>query len=205
MGRGAAVALITVAVALSGLALEGPPLTEVIYGSTAYTLPAGTWELAGYLSLPVVGLPSISISYGVTDALQLGTGLSADLWGFLNVGAKLALGQLGPVALALPVSLAYSLAESTVYLAAGLAMSSQAGQLGFHSELAVDVLPGLALSTSLGLVYKALQSVALLGEVGVMPLRFRMGALLQPLSGLDLRVWASFPGFSAGARAALRF
>ena len=68
--------LATVAVALSGLALEGPPLTAVIYGSTAYTLPAGTWELAGYLSLPVVGLPSVSLSYGVTDALQMGTGLS---------------------------------------------------------------------------------------------------------------------------------
>lgn len=205
MGRSAAVVLIAVAVGLSGLALEGPPLTEVIYGSTAYTLPGGTWELAGYLSLPVVGLPSISINYGVTDALQLGTGLSADLWGLPNLGAKLALGQTGPVAIALPVSLAYSISESTAYLAAGLAMSSQAGQLGFHSELAVDVLPGMALSASFGLVYEALESVALLGEVGVMPLRFRIGTLLQPFSGLDLRVWVSFPGFSAGAKAALRF
>jgi len=205
MGRGGAVVLIAVAVGLSGLALEGPPLTEVIYGSTAYTLPAGTWQLAGYFSLPVVGLPSISINYGVTDALQLGTGLTADLWGLPNLGAKLALGQTGLVAIALPVSLAYSMPESTVYLAAGLAMSSQAGQLGFHFELAVDVLPDLALSASLGLVYRALESVALLGEVGVMPLRFRIGTLLQPFSGLDLRVWVSFPGFSAGAKAALRF
>ena len=151
MGRGTAVVLITVAVTLSGLALEGPPLTEVIYGSTAYTLPAGTWELTGYLSLPAI-LPSVSISYGVTDALQLGTGLSADLLGFLNLGVKLALGQLGPVTLALPLSLAYSLAESTLYLTAGLAMSSQAGPLGLHSELALNVLPGLAPSASLGLV-----------------------------------------------------
>ena len=193
------------ALALSGAAAEGEGLTGVIYTPAAYTLPGGTWELAGYLSLPVVGLPSVSMSYGVTDALQMGTGLSADLWGFLNLGAKLALGQIGPVALALPVSLAYSMPESTVYLAAGLAMSSQAGQLGFHSELAVDVLPGMALSASFGLVYEALESVALLGEVGVMPLRFRIGTLLQPFSGLDLRVWGSFPGFSAGAKAALRF
>jgi len=197
--------LITVAVALSGLALGGPPLTEVIYGSTGYTLPAGTWELAGYFSLPMVGLPSVSISYGVSDALQLGTGLSADLWGFPNLGVKLALGQIGPVALALPVSLAYSLAESTLYLTAGLAMSSQGGPLGFHSELALRVLPDLAPSASFGLVYKAPESVALLGEMGVMPLRFRIGALFQPFSGLDLRVWASFPSFSAGAKAALRF
>ena len=193
------------ALALSGAAAEGEVLTGVIYTPAAYTLPGGTWELAGYLSLPVVGLPSVSMSYGVTDALQLGTGLSADLWGLPNLGAKLALGQTGPVAIALPVSLAYSISESTAYLAAGLAMSSQAGQLGFHSELAVDVLPGMALSASFGLVYEALESVALLGEVGVMPLRFRIGTLLQPFSGLDLRVWGSFPGFSAGAKAALRF
>jgi len=63
MGRGAAVVLITVAVALSGFALEGTPLTEVIYGSTGYTLPAGALELAGYLSLPGI-LPSISLSLG---------------------------------------------------------------------------------------------------------------------------------------------
>ena len=113
MGRGAAVVLMTMAVALSGLALEGPPLTEVIYGSTAYTLPAGTWELTGYLSLPAI-LPSVSISYGVTDALQMGTGLSVDPLGFLNLGAKLAL--------ALPVSLAYPLAESMLYLVAGCSM-----------------------------------------------------------------------------------
>ena len=90
--------------------------------------------------------------------------------GFFNLGAKLALGQPGPVPLALPLFLAYSLAESTLYLTAGLAMSSQAGPLGLHSELALDVLPGLAPSASLGLVYKALESVALfVGGVGVMP------------------------------------
>jgi len=190
--------------ALASAAAAGETITGVIYTPAAHTLPPGTWELAGHFWFPAI-LPSVSISYGVTDALQLGTGLSADLLGFLNLGAKLALGQLGPVALALPVSLAYSLAESTLYLTAGLAMSSQAGLLGLHSELALDVLPELAPSASLGLVYKLLESVALLGEVGVMPLRFRIGALFQPFSALDLRVWASFPSFSAGARAALRF
>jgi len=193
------------ALALSGATAEGEAITGVIYTPTAYTLLAGTWELAGYLSLPVVGLPSISINYGVTDTLQLGTGLTADLWGLPNLGAKLALGRLGPVALALPVSLAYSLAESKVYLAAGLAMSSQAGQLGFHSELALRVLPDLAPSASFGLVYAFLDSAAFLGEMELMPFRVRIGALLPPFLGLDLRVWASFPGFSVGARAALRF
>ena len=106
---------------------------------------------------------------GVTDALQMGTGLSADLLGFLNLGAKLALGQIGPVALALPVSLAYPLAESMLYLAAGLAISLQAGPVGFHSELALRVLSALAPSASFGLVYKALESVPSWGKWGPRP------------------------------------
>jgi len=43
--RGLAAALIAGVVTLCAFGFEGPVLTQVIYQATAFTLPAGVWEL----------------------------------------------------------------------------------------------------------------------------------------------------------------
>jgi len=188
-----------------GQGFERPVLTQVIYQATAYTLPAGVWELEGIFSLPAFGFPWTSLSYGLTENIQVSTGLSADLFAMPNLGIKLALSRTGPVTLAASAGVTYLLADGSLYLGSGLSASLQAGVLGIHMGASLQMLPELSLSPYAAFDYALAGNVALLGEVSVFPFQARVGALFRPLRPFDLKVWTGFPVFSVGASGALRF
>jgi len=203
--RGLVAALIAGVVSFSGFGIEGPAITQVICRPTAYTLPAGVWELEGRFSLFAFGLPTVSMAYGLTESLQISTELSADLFGMPNLGIKLALGRTGPVALAASAGVTYLLADGSLYLGSGLSASLQAGVLGIHAGTSLRMLPELSLSPYAAFDYALAGNVALLGEVSILPFQARVGVLLRPLRPFDLKVWTGFPVFSVGASGALRF
>ena len=126
-------ALLSFGMVCLGQGFERPVLTQVIYQATAYTLPAGVWELEGIFSLPAFGFPWTSLSYGLTENIQVSTGLSADLFAMPNLGIKLALSRTGPVTLAASAGVTYLLADGSLYLGSGLSASLQAGVLGIHA------------------------------------------------------------------------
>ena len=203
--KGLATALITGAVALSGFGFEGSVLTQVIYQATAYTLPTGVWELEGMFSLPAFGFPWASVSYGLTENIQVSTGLTADLFGMPNLGVKLALGRIGPVALAASAGVTYLLADSSLYLGSGLLASLQADGLGIHAGASLQALPEFSISPYAAADYDLMPNTKLLTELNFLPLRARIGLLLRALNSLDLRGWVSFFPFSLGANLSLRF
>lgn len=184
---------------------EGPGLTHVIYRPTAYTLPAGTWQIRGTLDLTAIGLPGIGVAYGLAEGLQIGTGLTGILRGWPNLGIKLALGQVGPIALAASAGLSYAIAEGTLYLSSGVVSSFRAGHLGIHAGASLGLLPEFYLSPYAAFDYLVAENLALLGELGLLFLDVRAGVLFRPLESLDLRAWIGFPGPSLGAGVALRF
>ena len=205
MKKGLATALITGAVALSGFGFEGSVLTQVIYQATAYTLPAGVWELKGLSSLLPLGLPWVSVSYGLTESLEVGTGLTADLMGLPNLGAKIALGETDTIALAFLPDIAFSVSDGRLYFGSGVALSSAMESLGVHAGTYVQVLPEFSISPYAGADYNLMPNTKLLAELNFLPLRARLGLLLRALNSLDLRGWASFFPFSLGANLSLRF
>ena len=180
-------------------------LTQVIYQATAYTLPAGVWELEGTFSLPVVGLPWVSLSYGLTESLEVGTGLTADLMGLPNLGAKIALGETDTIAFAFLTDIAFSVSDGRLYFGNGVALSSVMESLGVHAGTYVQVLPEFSISPYAGADYDLMPNTKLLAEVNFLPFRARFGLLLRALNSLDLRGWASFFPFSFGASLSLRF
>jgi len=199
------VALLVFGVVCLGQGFEGPVLTQVIYQATAYTLPAGVWELEGMFSLPAFGFPWASLSYGLTENIQVSTGLTADLFGMPNLGIKLALGRTGPVALAASAGMTYFLAEGSLYLGSGLLASLQADELSIHAGASLQALPEFSISPYAAFDYALAQNTALLGEVSVLPFQARVGGLFRLLESFDLRLWTGFPAFSLGASGALRF
>ena len=199
------VALLVFGVVCLGQGFEGPMLTQVIYQATAYTLPAGVWELEGTFSLFAFGLPTVSVAYGLTKSLEVSTGLTADLFGMPNLGIKLALGRMGTVALAASAGVTYFLADGSLYLGTGLLASLQADGLGIHAGASLQALPEFSISPYAAFDYALAQNTALLGEVSVLPFQARVGALFRPLESFDLRLWTGFPAFSVGASGALRF
>lgn len=203
--RGLVAALVAGVVTLCAFGFEGPVLTQVIYQATAYTLSASVWELKGMFSLPAFGFPWASLSYGLTENIQVSTGLTADLFGMPNLGIKLALGRTGPMALAASAGVTYFLADGSLYLGSGLSASLQAGVLGIHMGASLRMLPELSLSPYAAFDYALAGNVALLGEVSVLPFQARVGALLRSLGSFDLRLWTGFPAFAVGASGALRF
>ena len=203
--RGLVAALIVGVVSFSGFGIEGPAITQVFYRPTAYTLPAGVWELEGKFSLFAFGLPTANMAYGLTESLQISTGLSADLFGMPNLGIKLALSRTGPVRLAASAGVTYLLADGSLYLRSGLSASLQAGVLGIHMGASLRMLPELSFSPYAAFDYALAGNVALLGEVSVLPFQARVGALFRPLRSFDLKLWTGFPVFSVGASGALRF
>ena len=56
--------------------------------STAYTLNRGEWQIGSTFSFLSFGLPGITVEYGLTDYLQLGTSLTRDIEGDLNLRGK---------------------------------------------------------------------------------------------------------------------
>ena len=203
--RGLVAALIAGMVTLCAFGFEGPVLTRVIYQATAYTSPTGVWELEGMFNLPAFGVPWASVSYGLTENIQVSTGLSADLLGMPNLGIKLALGRTGPVALAASAGVTYLLADGSLYLGSGLSASLQAGVLGIHAGASLQALPEFSISPYAAFDYALAGNVALLGEVSILPFQARVGALFRPLESFDLRLWTGFPAFSVRASGALRF
>jgi len=199
------VALLVFGVVYLGQGFEGPVLTQVIYQATAYTLPAGVWELEGTFSLFAFGLPTVSVAYGLTKSLEVSTGLTADLFGMPNLGIKLALGRMGTVALAASAGVTYFLADGSLYLGSGLLASLQADGLGIHAGASLQALPEFSISPYAAFDYALTQNTALLGEVSVLPFQASVGALFRPLESFDLRLWTGFPAFSVGASGALRF
>ena len=96
LGKGLAAALIGGVVTLCAFGFEDPMLTQVIYQATAYTLPVGVWELEGLFSLPAFGFPWASVSYGLTESLEVGTGLTANPSGSPILAQKSPLVRLIP-------------------------------------------------------------------------------------------------------------
>jgi len=186
--RGLVAALVAGLVTLCAFGAEGPVLTQVIYQATAYTLPAGVWELEGTFSLPVVGLSWASLNYGLTENIQASTGLTADPFGMPNLGVKLALGRTGPLAFAASAGVTYLLADGSLHLGSGLLASLKAGALGIHTGISLQMLPELSLSPHAAFDYVLTRNVALLGEVSVLPFQARVGALFRPLESFDLRL-----------------
>ena len=199
------VALLLFGVVCLGQGFEGPVLTQVIYQATAYTLPTGVWELEGMFSLLSLGVPWVSVSYGLTKSLEVSTGLTADLFGMPNLGIKLALGRMGTVALAASAGVTYFLTDGSLYLGTGLLASLQAEGVDMHAGVSLQMLPELSLSPHAAFDYALAQNAALLGEVSVLPFQASVGALFRPLESFDLRLWTGFPAFSLGASGALRF
>lgn len=193
------------AVSLSGFGFEGPELTQVIYQPTAYTLPPGMWELEGTFSLLSLGLPSISVAYGLTESLQLSTSLSGALFGMPGLGVKAALGGMDSLALVASAGVSYFIAEGSLYVGAGLVASLQTGAMGIHPGISLQVLPTFSIHPYAAFDYSTGSTMAVLGELGFIPVSGRMGVLFRMIPNLDLRAWAGFPSFTVGASAALRF
>lgn len=198
-------AVIAGTVALPALGMEGQGITHVVYRPTAYTLPVGTWQVWGTLDLLAIGLPGIGVAYGLAEGLQIGTGLTGILLGWPNLGIKLALGRVGSIALAASAGLSYAIAEGTLYLSSGMVSSFRAGPLGIHSGASLRLLPEFSLSPYAAFDYLVAENVALLGELGLLPLDVRAGVLFRPMEFLDLMAWVGFPGPSVAAGVALRF
>ena len=203
--RGLVAALIAGMVTLCAFGFEGPVLTRVIYQATAYTLPTGVWELEGMFNLPAFGVPWASVSYGLTENIQVSTGLTADLFGMPNLGIKLALGRTGPLALAASAGMTYFLADGSLYLGSGLLASLQADGLGIHAGASLQVLPEFSISPYAAADYDLMPNTRLLAELNFLPFQARLGLLLRALNSLDLRGWVSFFPFSLGANLSLRF
>ena len=199
------VALLVFGVVCLGQGFEGPVLTQVIYQATAYTLPAGVWELKGLSSLLPLGLPWVSVSYGLTESLEVGTGLTANLIGLPNLGAKIALGETDTVALAFLTDIAFSVSDGRLYFGSGAIVSSVMESFGVHAGSYFQVLPEFSVSPYAAVDYDFMPNTKLLAELNFLPFRARLGLLLRALNSLDLRGWASFFPFSLGASLSLRF
>ena len=197
--------LILMAIACAVHGAAGAELTQVIYRPTGYVLPAGTWEVEGSFNSLPRSVPGLTLDYSLIRGLQVGTGLSADLLGIPNAGAKLSFGYLGPVAVALSPWFAFNLADSSFYLGMGLASSVKAGGFELHAGSLVYLLPSLSFSPYLAFDYWYMSNVAFLGEVDLMPLHMRAGALIWAFAGLNIRVWAGFPALVLGGSLAVRF
>jgi len=199
------VALLVFGVVCLGQGFEGPMLTQVIYQATAYTLPAGVWELEGMFGLPVIGLSWVSVSYGLTESLEVGTGLTADLMGLPNLGAKIALDETDTIALAFLTDIAFSVSDGRLHFGSGVALSSVMESLGVYAGTYMQVLPEFSISPYAAADYDLMSNAKLLAELNFLPFRARLGLLLRALNSLDLRGWASFFPFSLGASLSLRF
>ena len=199
------VALLVFGVVCLGQGFEGPVLTQVIYQATGYTLPAGVWELERTFSPLAFGFPWVSVSYGLTEGLDVGTGLTADFTGLPNLGAKIALGRTDTIALAFLTDVAFSVSDSSLYFGSGVALSSVMESLGVHAGTYMQVLPEFSISPYAATDYDLMSNTKLLAELNFLPFRARLGLLLRLLENLDLRSWASFPTLSLWASLNARF
>jgi len=192
-------------IALLGHGTESSFLTDVIYHPTAYTLPTGIWELRARFSLLSLGIPSVSLDYGLNKTLEVGTGLTADLMGFPNLGAKLFLGWFGPVALAFLGNTSFSISEGSLYLGTGVAMSTIIGPLGVHAGTHLAILPNLYFSSFIAADYGFIPNARMLAEMSLPSLATRLGLLFRLFDILSLKAWSSLFPFSLGASLGLRF
>jgi len=193
-------------VVFSGLGAEGPAIIQVIYRPTAYTLPAGSWEITASFVFPYMSLPSLGASYGLSKDIQVGTDVTSDLFGIPNLSVKLALEMAEPLSLAIPAGFTFFAAQGSLYAASGLAISWKGpGPLRAHTGSIVVVLPSFSLSPYLALDYELVAGTELLAELDILPFQARVGALLAPFESFALRLWTAFPELLLGATGTLRF
>jgi len=204
MGRSLLVFLL-LGVTLLGHGAESFFLTDVIYQPTAYILPISVWELKTRFSLLSLSVPSVSLDYGLSEILEVGTGLTADLMGFPNLGVKLFLGWFGPVALAFLGNTSFSISEGSLYLGTGIAMSTIIGPLGLHAGTHLAILPNLYFSSSIAADYGFIPNARILAEMSLPSLGTRLGLLFRLFDILSLKAWSSLFPFSLGASLGLRF
>jgi len=118
-----------VALAFSGLSMEEPPITRVIYAHTAYTLPAGAWEVWGRISLIPFSTQSISIAYGVKDWTQIGTDLTRDILENPNVQPNFMIEKMAAAFFVIFVCTTLSIVQTRIRLAAGALLGIEEGRL----------------------------------------------------------------------------
>jgi len=194
-----------VALPFLGLSMEEPPITRVIYAHTAYTLPAGTWEVWGRVSLIPFSTPSISIAYGVRDWTQISTDLTSDVLGYPNVQTKFALGKIDTVPFAVFVYGTYGLAQARLWLGAGACVSIETETLSIHPWISFQLVPGFSGDGGVGLVYASSKDLFMLGELYIPSVHVRGGLLFRAAPSLDVRGWVGGPDFELMLSLTARF
>jgi len=184
-----------VAIAFSGLSMEGPPITGVIYGPTAYTLPAGTWAVGATLSLLAFKSPNVGIAYGVKEGVQIATNLTYDILGYPHVNAKFALGKFDTVPFAILVDGTFNVASAGLSLWTGAVLSIETEKLSIHPFIRFQLVPSFYGRSVLGLVYASSKDLFMLGELDIPAVRVRGGLLFRASPGLELRAWIGGPDF----------
>ncbi len=170
--------------------IEAP--TYGLSRSTAYTLNQGEWQIGSTFSFLAFGLPGITVEYGLTDYLQLGTSLTRDIEGDLNLRGKFWLLQAGTVDLAFPFAM-WFLPDAGFSSHVAAIMSWQAiDSLSLHMGTWVSVFPHFYYSPYFIMNLHPLPDLALIGEVGLRPFQVALGIRIDLWDFLSLRVAAGF-------------
>jgi hypothetical protein len=160
--------------------------------STAYTLNRGDWQIGSTFSFLAFGIPGITVEYGLTDYLQLGTSLTRDIEGDLNIRGKFWLLQVGTVDLAFPFAMWF---QSDTGFSSHVAaiMSWQAiDPLSLHMGTWISVFPHFYYWPYLIMNLHPLPDLALIGEVGLRPFQVTLGIRIDLWDFLSLRVAGGF-------------
>lgn len=180
---------------LAIIPVQGGAVGLPTYGlsrSTAYTLNRGEWQIRGSFSLLTLGLPGVTVEHGLTDHLQLGTSLTSDIQGDLNLRGKFWLLQVGTVDLAFPFAMWFHPDTGfSSHLAA--IMSWQAmGPLSLHVGTWISVFPHFYYWPYLIMDLHPLPDLALLGEIGLRAFDVTLGIRIALWDFLSLRVAGGF-------------
>jgi len=194
-------ALMIISASVEAQPFQDRPITEGLYGFTAYPLNRGGVRI-GNLTFPfhLSQLQWIYIDYGLTEDLQIGSALPANFLGNLNLLGKFRFLQLPlGIELAIPFSIDLTLRPARrMVLGSGLILSWAMEGLSYHSGLWLSFSKEERLKPSIFYVIidlDPLPDTKLLIELDVYPkadnpLLIRLGELRR-LSPLNLRVTAT--------------
>lgn len=170
--------------------------TFALSRSTAYTLNRGELQVGSTFSFLSFGVPGVSVEYGIADYLQLGTSVTGDIEGDLNLKGKVWLLQVGTVDVAFPFALwifpGTGFSSHIATIMSWQAMSS----LSVHVGTWVGVYPYFYYSPYLIMDLHPVPDLALIGEVSLRPSRVALGIRITFWKSLSFRVAAGLKPFS---------
>lgn len=162
--------------------------TFALSRSTAYTLNRGEGQVSTTFNLLSLGVPTVSVEYGLSNYLQLGTSVTRDIEGDLNLRGKVGLLQVRRVDLAFPFALWMSPNSGFSSHVATVISWEAMDSISLHLGTWVGVYPHFYYSPYLIMDLHPLSDLALIVEGSLRPSRVTLGIRMALWDFLNLRV-----------------